>query len=98
MTSQALPHQPTNYLSKSSAHHGTSRKVSVYLLKPCHSHAPTLTQSPRPVYTTAYNPHPTETMKAALWTGTKSIELGEVPKPTLTAPKDAIVYGAQKRA
>jgi threonine dehydrogenase-like Zn-dependent dehydrogenase len=31
-------------------------------------------------------------MKAALWTGSKSIQLGEVPKPTLTAPKDAIVH------
>ncbi|KAI1355129.1 GroES-like protein [Xylaria sp. FL0043] len=31
-------------------------------------------------------------MKAALWTGTKSIELGTVPKPTITAPKDAIVH------
>jgi threonine dehydrogenase-like Zn-dependent dehydrogenase len=44
------------------------------------------------VDTTAYKPHPTEKMKAALWTGTKSIELGEVPKPTVTAPKDAIVH------
>ncbi|KIW11001.1 hypothetical protein PV08_10300 [Exophiala spinifera] len=44
-----------------------------------------------PVYTTAYKPHPSEKMKAALWMGTKSIELGEVPKPTITAPKDAIV-------
>ena len=31
-------------------------------------------------------------MKAALWTGAKSIELGEVAKPTITAPKDAIVH------
>lgn len=31
-------------------------------------------------------------MKAAVWTGTKSIELAEVPKPTITAPKDAIVH------
>lgn len=31
-------------------------------------------------------------MKAALWTGTKSIELGEVAKPTITAPRDAIVH------
>jgi threonine dehydrogenase-like Zn-dependent dehydrogenase len=31
-------------------------------------------------------------MKAALCPGTKSIELGSVPKPTLTAPKDAIVH------
>jgi len=46
----------------------------------------------KPVYTTAYNPHPTEKMKAALWMGSKSIKLGEVPKPTLTAPKDAIVH------
>jgi threonine dehydrogenase-like Zn-dependent dehydrogenase len=46
----------------------------------------------RPVYTTAYKEHPTERMKAALWTGTKSIELGEVPKPVITAPGDAIVH------
>lgn len=46
----------------------------------------------RPVLTTAYKPHPTEKMKAALWTGTKSIELGTVAKPTITAPKDAIVH------
>ncbi|KAJ6101975.1 chaperonin 10-like protein [Penicillium sp. IBT 16267x] len=45
-----------------------------------------------PVYTTAYKPHASEKMKAALWKGTKSIELGEVPKPTITAPKDAIVH------
>lgn len=44
------------------------------------------------MYTTAYKPHPTEKMKAALWTGTKSVELGEVAKPTITAPKDAIVH------
>jgi len=31
-------------------------------------------------------------MKAAIWTGTRSIELAEVPKPTITAPKDAIVH------
>lgn len=30
-------------------------------------------------------------MKAAQWTGSKSVEIGEVPKPTITAPKDAIV-------
>jgi len=47
---------------------------------------------PEPVYTTGYKPHPSEKMKAALWTGTKSIKLGEVPKPTITAPKDAIVH------
>lgn len=29
---------------------------------------------------------------AALWMGTKSIQLGEVSKPTITAPKDAIVH------
>ncbi|KAI1619593.1 chaperonin 10-like protein [Exophiala viscosa] len=31
-------------------------------------------------------------MKAALWTGKKSIERGEVPRPMITAPKDAIVH------
>lgn len=45
-----------------------------------------------PVHTTAYKPHPSQKMKAAVWTGTKSIELSEVPKPTITAPKDAIVH------
>lgn len=30
-------------------------------------------------------------MKAAQWTGTKSITLGTVPRPTITAPADAIV-------
>lgn len=44
------------------------------------------------VDTTAYKPHPSEMMKAALWTGSKSIELGVVPRPTITAPKDAIVH------
>ncbi|KAL1585044.1 hypothetical protein WHR41_06129 [Cladosporium halotolerans] len=47
---------------------------------------------PAPIYTTDYKPHPTETMKAAQWTGTKSVTVGEVPKPTITAPKDAIVH------
>lgn len=46
---------------------------------------------PPPVYTTDYKPHPTEKMKAAQWMGTKSVKIGEVPKPTITAPKDAIV-------
>lgn len=36
-------------------------------------------------------PHPTETMKAAQWTGSRSVKIGEVPKPTITAPKDTIV-------
>jgi len=45
-----------------------------------------------PVFTTAYKPHPTEKMKAAMWMGTKSIKVGEVPKPMITAPKDAIVH------
>ncbi|KAG9500720.1 hypothetical protein J7337_006399 [Fusarium musae] len=31
-------------------------------------------------------------MKAAIWTGTKSITLTSVPKPTITAPGDAIVH------
>ena len=40
---------------------------------------------------TAYKPHPNEKIMAALWTGTKSIELGVVPNlPTITTPKDAI--------
>lgn len=30
-------------------------------------------------------------MKAAQWMGTKSVKISEVPKPTITAPKDAIV-------
>ncbi|KAM0347289.1 hypothetical protein ACHAPU_004808 [Fusarium lateritium] len=51
-----------------------------------------MTEVAKPVYTTEYKPHPTEKMKAAQWTGTKSIELGQVPKPTITAPKDAIVH------
>ncbi|KAF5679615.1 NAD-dependent aldehyde dehydrogenase [Fusarium heterosporum] len=51
-----------------------------------------MTEVAKPVYTTQYKPHPSKTMKAAQWTGTKSIELGEVPKPTITAPKDAIVH------
>lgn len=44
-----------------------------------------------PVYVTDYKPHPTKTMKAAQWMGSKSVKIGEVPKPTITAPKDAIV-------
>jgi len=30
-------------------------------------------------------------MKAAQWQGAKKIEVGTVPKPMITAPKDAIV-------
>ncbi|PVH71754.1 S-glutathione dehydrogenase [Cadophora sp. DSE1049] len=45
-----------------------------------------------PVNSTQYKPHPHETMKAALWMGSKKIQLGTVPKPMLTAPKDAIVH------
>jgi threonine dehydrogenase-like Zn-dependent dehydrogenase len=44
-----------------------------------------------PVYTTQYRPHATEKMKAAQWMGSKSIQIGTVPKPTITAPKDAVV-------
>jgi len=44
------------------------------------------------IVTIDYKPHPTETMKAATWTGTKSITLDTVPKPTITAAKDAIVH------
>ncbi|KAE9377498.1 S-glutathione dehydrogenase [Stipitochalara longipes BDJ] len=44
-----------------------------------------------PINSTQYKPHPHETMKAALWMGPKNIQLGTVPKPMLTAPKDAIV-------
>ncbi|KAL6711263.1 hypothetical protein ACN47E_005794 [Coniothyrium glycines] len=51
-----------------------------------------MTELPKPVYTTAYTPHPTEKMKAALWKGKKSIELGVVARPIVTAPKDAIVH------
>ncbi|RKL39334.1 hypothetical protein BFJ72_g6806 [Fusarium proliferatum] len=46
----------------------------------------------KPVYTTSYKPHHSERMKAATWTGTNSIELTSVPKPTITAPADAIVH------
>ncbi|KAK8130341.1 NAD-dependent aldehyde dehydrogenase [Apiospora kogelbergensis] len=44
-----------------------------------------------PVLTTQYKPHPTERMRANQWMGAKSLKIGEVPKPTITAPKDAIV-------
>ncbi|KAH9897099.1 S-glutathione dehydrogenase [Xylariomycetidae sp. FL2044] len=50
-----------------------------------------MAQVSAPVYTTHYKPHATKTMKAAQWMGSKSIKIGEVPKPTITAPKDAIV-------
>lgn len=51
-----------------------------------------MTEVSKPVYTTSYKPHPSDRMKAATWTGTKSIELSYVPKPTITAPADAIVH------
>ncbi|KAI6788941.1 hypothetical protein KC321_g18250, partial [Hortaea werneckii] len=44
-----------------------------------------------PIYTTKYKPHPTEKMQAAQWMGTKSVKIVDVPKPTITAPKDALV-------
>ncbi|KAI9742678.1 MAG: hypothetical protein M1818_003819 [Claussenomyces sp. TS43310] len=50
------------------------------------------TSVPDPVVAVEYKPHPTDKMKAAQWTGTKSIEVGTVPKPMITAPKDAIVH------
>lgn len=43
------------------------------------------------MYTTQYNPQATEKMKAAQWMGSKSIQISEVPKPTITALKDDIV-------
>ncbi|KAL3417447.1 Zinc-type alcohol dehydrogenase-like protein [Phlyctema vagabunda] len=49
------------------------------------------TKLPAPAYTTDYKPHATEKMKAAQWQGTEKIEIGIVPKPLITAPKDAVV-------
>ncbi|KAI7967959.1 hypothetical protein EIK77_000700 [Talaromyces pinophilus] len=50
------------------------------------------TQTPRrPISTPQYKPHPTETMKAALWMGPRQIEVAEVAKPSITEPADAIV-------
>ncbi|KAG9664773.1 alcohol dehydrogenase GroES-like domain-containing protein, partial [Aureobasidium melanogenum] len=43
------------------------------------------------VLTTDYKSHPHDTMKAAQWMGTKKIEVNVVPKPVITAAKDAIV-------
>ncbi|KAL1873156.1 hypothetical protein Daus18300_003975 [Diaporthe australafricana] len=44
------------------------------------------------VATTEYKPHSSgKQMKAAQWTGKKSITLGTVPRPAITAPADAIV-------
>lgn len=44
------------------------------------------------IATTGYEPHPSgKQMKAAQWTGKKSITLGTVPRPGITAPADAIV-------
>ncbi|KAH8807440.1 chaperonin 10-like protein [Xylogone sp. PMI_703] len=51
-----------------------------------------LTVLSRRVFQTDYKPHPHETMKAAVWMGTKDIQVNTVPKPMLTAPKDAIVH------
>ncbi|KAL1874196.1 hypothetical protein Plec18167_006133 [Paecilomyces lecythidis] len=44
------------------------------------------------VASTEYKPHPTEKMKAAMWMGTRNIKLGDVAKPMLTDPADAIVH------
>jgi threonine dehydrogenase-like Zn-dependent dehydrogenase len=71
-------------------HNGTSRKVSQILSR--HILMNSDMRVKRPVHTTAYKPHPVEKMKAATWTGTKSITLDVVPKPTITASKDAIVH------
>ncbi|KAJ5607791.1 Branched-chain amino acid aminotransferase II [Penicillium hordei] len=38
-----------------------------------------------------YAPHPNEMMKAAQWMGTRTVEVGVVPKPKITEPEDAIV-------
>ncbi|KAJ5675361.1 Formaldehyde dehydrogenase [Penicillium macrosclerotiorum] len=46
---------------------------------------------PSPITTTGYAPHPTNKMKAARWMGTREVEVGLVPKPTITDPSDAIV-------
>ncbi|KAG9910427.1 alcohol dehydrogenase GroES-like domain-containing protein, partial [Aureobasidium melanogenum] len=43
------------------------------------------------VLTTDYKSHPHDTMKVAQWMGTKKIEVNVVPKPVITAAKDAIV-------
>ncbi|KAJ5969040.1 Branched-chain amino acid aminotransferase II [Penicillium viridicatum] len=40
---------------------------------------------------TGYTPHPTKMMKAAQWMGTGTVDVGVVPKPTITEPEDAIV-------
>ncbi|KAJ9202161.1 hypothetical protein DTO164E3_3090 [Paecilomyces variotii] len=51
-----------------------------------------MTAVARNVPSTSYKPHPTERMKAAMWMGKRNIKLGNVPKPTLTDPADAIVH------
>ncbi|KAJ5832587.1 chaperonin 10-like protein [Penicillium riverlandense] len=50
------------------------------------------TAMPSPITNTAYKPHPTEKMKAAQWMGTRTIQVGTVPKPSITDPSDAIVH------
>ncbi|KAL8905541.1 MAG: hypothetical protein Q9207_002567 [Kuettlingeria erythrocarpa] len=44
-----------------------------------------------PVYTTMYKEHPEEKMLACQYMGPKTMVVNSVPKPMITAPKDAIV-------
>ncbi|KAL2214983.1 putative formaldehyde dehydrogenase [Thermoascus aurantiacus ATCC 26904] len=51
-----------------------------------------MAQVESPISSTAYKPHPTEKMKAALWMGTRNIQVGTVARPMITDPGDAIVH------
>ncbi|EHK96597.1 putative Zinc-type alcohol dehydrogenase-like protein [Glarea lozoyensis 74030] len=77
----------TTNFHKLNKYHGESSTVS--LLVP---HSVTNTEISSPIISTDYKPHPIETMKAAQWMGPRDIQLGTVPKPMLTANKDAIVH------
>jgi len=51
------------------------------------------TMGPSPSLATPTQPklHPTEKMKACVYQGVKNVKLVEVPKPMITAPKDALI-------
>lgn len=45
----------------------------------------------RPIINVMYKEHPSEKMLACQYMGPKNMQINPVPKPMITAPKDAIV-------
>lgn len=76
-----------SYRNPQTAQHEPGRTVSISSTSLCLHKLNTAS----PVYTTMYKEHPEEKMLACQYMGPKTMVVNSVPKPMITAPKDAIV-------